>query len=426
MFVFSFFGLPTTPKKCYNPIYYMQYFTEKLANGLTIFYGEIKDSPLVNLNIRINYGYRDEEPGQESFHHLLEHLMFAGSRLYPDEFAIGKVKEETGSYVNASTSLEYINATSEFLEPDTDRLFELISNLVIEPILTQERVDREKEIINQELSRLTNDPNRSTYHYSMKSLFNGTDLAKVAYGSDRAIGEVTVEQIQALHQKVLDPERMAVICVGNIGFEKVKELTQKHLGHLPKKPISYRRPEIKLNPKVFECDFVSQKSKVVQISFLTVSSTHPDDTALSLLSWILSHGIDSRLYQALRIKTKLAYSVSSGNPSFTDAGYFVIKFQSDQPDQAIQLVYKELDRLNDLTEEELSSSKKSAINTQKRENWSDRDSLADSFAWSFTTMEKIETPEEYERKINEVTLTDILRVAKSYLTEDKAIVVRTK
>jgi len=52
--------------------------------------------------------------------------------------------------------------------------------------------------------RLTNDPNRSTSYYSARSLFNGTDLAKVAYGDNRAVGEVTVEQIQKLHQKVLD------------------------------------------------------------------------------------------------------------------------------------------------------------------------------------------------------------------------------
>ena len=404
----------------------MQYFTEKLANGLTVFYGEIKDSPLVNLDIRINYGYRDEGPGEDSFHHLLEHLMFAGSTLYPDEFAIGKAQEETGSYVNASTSVEYINATSEFLAPDADQMFQLTSDLITNPIITQDRVYREKSIINQELLRLTNDPNRSTSHYSVKSLFHGTDLAKVAYGDERAIGEVTAEQIQQLHQKVLDPERMALICLGNIGFEKVKGLAEKHLGHLPKNPIPYFRPAIKLAPKVFDCDFVSQKSKIIQINFLTVSSVHPDDSALSLIAWILSNGISSRLYQALRIKTKLAYSVSSRNPSFSDAGYFVIKFPSDQPDQAIKLVYEELDKLEDLTEEEVANNKKSLINTHRRENWSDRDSLAYSFGWAFTTMGKIETPEEYEEKIKAVTLADVIRVAKTYLTEDKAIVIRTK
>jgi len=89
-------------------------------------------------------------------------------------------------------------------------------------------------------------------------------------------------------------------------------------------------------------------------------------------------------------------------------------------------VYEELDKLEDLAEEEVANNKKSLINTHRRENWSDRDSLAYSFGWAFTTMGKIETPEEYEEKIKAVTLADVIRVAKTYLTEDKAIVIRTK
>ncbi len=404
----------------------MQYFTEKLENGLTIFYGEIKDSPLVNLNIRINYGSRDERVGEGSFYHLLEHVMLSGSTPYPDEFAIAKVKEETGSYLNASTGPECINVVSEFLAPDIEKIFDLSANFVTNPIITQERIDREKGIINQELSRLTNDPHRSVYYYSMKSLFHGTNLAQTPFGDDGALGEVSIEQIKDLHQKILDPERMALICLGDLDFEQVKSLTKKYFSHLSKKAETYSRPVIKLNPQIRECDFVSQKSKIVRINFLTVPYGHPDDYALTLLSWILSDGFDSRLYQALRVKTELVYTVNSDNSAFSDAGFFWIKFPSNNPDEAIGIVYEELAKISEISEEELASNKKSLVNTRKRGFWSNRESLIGELGYSFTSSGLVENPEEFETKINQVSLEDIIGVAKKYLTPDKAILIRTK
>ncbi|MFA6416144.1 MAG: pitrilysin family protein [Candidatus Paceibacterota bacterium] len=404
----------------------MQYFTAELSNGIKLLYGEIKGSPLVNLSVWFRQGDRDEDEGEESLHHLLEHLMANGSKLYPDEFAIAKIKEKTGAFLNAYTGVEFVYLDSEFLADDIEEIFSLLSDKVKNPILAQNSIDRETKIIDQELSNMPSNIDRSIYYFSQKSILNGSDLTKIPYGQDRAINKATEAKIQKIWEEVTDPGQTLIICLGDLDLDKVKNLSEKHFGQVKKRREAKKRLTKIPKPAQLECNFISPQSTMVQLNFLTIPYGHPDFYPLELLRAILSLGKDSRLYQTLRMKNSLSYGVGTSNAAASDAGYFNIKFQSSNPDKATELVYEELKKLDNISQPELDSKRQSLLKERKRRFLSNRMSLIYELGTTYSSLNQVVTLEKYEENIKKITLEDIFRVVKTYLTEEKVTVIKTK
>jgi len=398
--------------------------TSKLANGLHVVNYEIKGLKAGALAIWFRQGYRDERVGEENYYHLLEHVMLSGSRRYPSEFEIEQVVADTGAYLNASTWLEHLCLTTEFLIEDLEKIFDLTADLTLAPRLSQKTIDRETKIINEEMMKNATDIKRTMNYFSTISMYHGTPLAHLAYDHERMVKDATAEKISKLHQRLLNPSGMAIISIGDIPHERLLTLTQEYYGQLEKQTPLIRE-RAKPVPKTIEPDWPEGETKHIRLCWPAIGADKSETYVFPLINMHLTGHEDSILYRELRLKRGLVYNVKAFNNTASDAGYWYIDFTSSKPDEAITAVRKILTSLK-LTTEDLTRAKLRLIHQERRLFRTNFQYAIKTLGISFHLLGRIPPAEETERKIEAIVLSDVEKVIAEYLDFDKTMIIKTK
>jgi len=238
----------------------------KLHNGLNIITLEIPGLKSVNVSFWFKRGSRDEGENEESYYHLLEHCLLSGSQNYPDEFKIAQLIKDTGSYLNAHSDSESICLESDILIGNLKKIFNLLTDASLNPLLSKKIIEREVKIINEELLRKTTFISKTINFYSELSMYNKTDLAKISYGQTRNIQKIDIKKIKELHKQIINPKNIAIISVGGVNHEKIKKIAQKNLGHVKNKEIPVREKQeakpTKITDNNQKCPFLSARCTI--------------------------------------------------------------------------------------------------------------------------------------------------------------------
>lgn len=374
----------------------MKYNTYTLDNGLRIIHLP-SDSKVVYCGYQINAGTRDEEPGEEGLAHFCEHVTFKGTERRK-AWHILNCLESVGGDLNAYTNKEGTVYYSAILKEHIARAVDLLSDIVFHSVYPQAEIDKEVEVICDEIESYNDSPAELIYDEFENILFKGSSLGHNILGTAEQVRSFTTEDALRFTRKLYRPDNAIFFAYGDIDFKKLVRLLQKALadddsgklaaGILPQisQITQISRDE---NPVATEKSVSSVKSvgpknypsvgeEIAGQTIVMQKNTHQahvmigtraydvnDDRRmpLYLLNNILGGpGMNAKLNLALREHNGLVYTVESTMVAYGDTGTWSIYFGCDEHDikRCLRLVRKELDRMMEkpLSDSQLKAAKK--------------------------------------------------------------------
>ena len=451
----------------------MKYNTYTLDNGLRIIHLP-SDSKVVYCGYQINAGTRNEEPGEEGLAHFCEHVTFKGTERRK-AWHILNCLESVGGDLNAYTNKEGTVYYSAILKEHIARAVDLLSDIVFHSVYPQAEIDKEVEVICDEIESYNDSPAELIYDEFENILFKGSPLGHNILGTAEQVRSFTTEDALRFTRKLYRPDNAIFFAYGDIDFKKLVKLIQKALGECPKgrelacsadcksaetpteERIAEKTPTKEriteetptgetpteemeagdANHKVQNSKFNVQ-SKVAGQTIVMLKNTHQahvmigtqaydvnDDRRMPL--YLLNNmlggpGMNAKLNLALREHNGLVYTVESTMVAYGDTGTWSIYFGCDEHDvkRCLRLVRKELDKFmqKPLSDAQLKAAKKQ-IKGQIGVACDNRENFALDFGKSFLHYGWEKNVDRLYEQVDEITAAQIQAVAQELFDKDR-------
>jgi predicted Zn-dependent peptidase len=395
------------------------FLTHTFKNGIRLIHQQT-DSPVAHLGILINTGSRDEEEEEHGLAHFIEHSVFKGTTKRRAYHVLSRI-EDVGGELNAYTTKEETTLYSTFLNEDYDRAAELISDILFNSVYPQKEINREKEVIAEEINSYKDSPSELIFDEFEELVFDGHPIARNILGTSKNINKFNRESILRFIENNYHTDQMVISSVGKMKFDKLIKYVEKYFGTVEtklringRKPFENYVPGIRTETKdTFQTHCV--------FGNIAYDVMHPKRIVMVLLNNIIGGpAMNSRLNLALRERRGMAYNIESGYTAYTDTGLFNVYFGTDKEnfDKALMLINKEFKMLRDtkLGDVQLSKAKKQllgqiAISTESH------DDLMLAIGKSYLLYNRVDPLSEVFRKIEAITANDLLEVANEILNE---------
>jgi predicted Zn-dependent peptidase len=299
--------------------------------------------------ISIDAGTRDEEPGEEGMAHFCEHMMFKGTDKRRAWHIINRM-EAVGGDLNAYTNKEETVVYAAFMKEHLERATELIFDIVFHSTFPQHEIDKECEVIVDEIESYNDTPADLIFDRFEDIIYEGNSLGHDILGTAENVRRFRTEDALQFVLRLYRPEKMVFFVLGDVEFEQVKKMVGKRLKDIksiiPIEPIRLVSP-IKRNAGIFTEERGTHQAHVM-IGRASYGSEDDKRIALYFLNNILGGpGMNSRLNIALREHKGLVYTVESSLTNYTDTSTWAIYFGCDEEDveRCLRTVRQELDKL---------------------------------------------------------------------------------
>ncbi|THD35625.1 MAG: insulinase family protein [Sphingomonas sp.] len=409
------------------------YTARTLANGLRVY--AIRDTKTANVSVQVwyNVGSKDDPKGKSGFAHMFEHLMFKATRNLKSE-NFDRLTEDVGGYNNASTNDDFTNYYEVVPANHLQRLLfaeaDRMASLVVEPV----SYASERDVVKEELRlRTLATPYGKLYSiYYPEISYRVHPYARPGIGSLDNLEAATIDDVRAFHATYYRPDNAVLVVAGNFDPAQLDAWVDRYFGGIkrPDRPIprvTVNEPErtVATNYTVYE---PNTPLPAVLISYPVPSDNNGDIPALTVLDAILSRGDSSRLYQDMVYRDQLAQSANTFLDTKQGTGSFVVTAtMADGKDVAAgeAALRAELARVRDglVTPAELARAKNQLITAtiQSRET---ADGKASTIARSVIIDGDPAAADKQLAAIQRVTPTDIQRVARRYLTDNRSAAIR--
>ncbi len=319
-----------------------------LDNGIRVVTETIPYVRSISLGVWANVGSRDESPTQNGLSHFIEHMVFKGTRKRSVK-DIAQSLESLGGYLNAFTTKEQTCFYARVLDIHTAQAMDVLADIVRNATFKPEELEKERQVIIEELKNAEDDPEDIIHDYFEKALFPSHSLGFPILGTEANLRRFRRDDLRTHLDTHYLPSRIVVAAAGNVDHHQLTKLIEKYFGSLPQNHGALRRipgPNRTLKPVTVE---YSRPIKQAHICLGTVaySLRHKERYPLLLLNALLGEGMSSRLYQTIRERYGMAYSVYSFVNMLSDTGIFGAYIGTDQKNvqNALDLMHKEFDRL---------------------------------------------------------------------------------
>ncbi|HSG28366.1 MAG TPA: pitrilysin family protein [Candidatus Krumholzibacterium sp.] len=332
-----------------------------LESGATLLYQRNPISPTVAFGVWVSRGSRDEKDSERGLSHLLEHMIFRGTARR-SALDIALDLEAIGGQWDAFTSKEATCYHGKVLEEHFDSFTDILSDIVLHPSFPADALTMEKRVVQEEIRSVGDSPEEATYELFFRSLFHGDQLGYPVAGRARDVASCDRDKLVAFHRKNYTGPDMILGFIGNIPLKKVVAMVEQRFAFPPGKGRGSRRKKVGSGRKrISSVKLQDSNQSHVCIGARTVPISEPDRYPLIVFSNILGGGISSRLFQELREKEGLAYSVYSQTNFWSDTGALMSYFSVDPRNlpRAIQIFEDCMDsvRSSGVSPGELESSK---------------------------------------------------------------------
>jgi predicted Zn-dependent peptidase len=317
-----------------------------LDNGLRVITEKIPSVRSVSIGIWVDVGSRDEGAGEEGLSHFIEHMVFKGTRRRTAE-AISREIDALGGELNAFTSREGTTFYAKVLDEHAGQGIDLLADIFHHSRFDAKEVAKEKQVVLEEIRMVEDDPEDYLHDLHTKNAFRTHPLGRPILGEVATIQALRRSQVLAFRHRHYRPSQVVVSVAGNFSFGPVlKQLTSAFGGPWGRGPASNRR----IPPTIAHGVHVRPKPlEQAHVCFGMKGLSHGDKDRYGayVLNAILGGGVSSRLFQEVREKRGLAYSIYSSVLCFTDSGLVTV-YAGVRPDAAprvMRLVLSELRRL---------------------------------------------------------------------------------
>lgn len=398
----------------------MNYHTHTLSNGLRIIHAQ-NQSAVAYCGYAIDAGTRDEEENEQGMAHFVEHLIFKGTQKRHSWHILNRM-EHVGGDLNAYTNKEETVVYSAFLVEHFPRAVELLTDIVFHSTYPQAEIDKEVEVIIDEIQSYEDTPSELIFDDFEELVFPNYPLGRNILGKPELLRQFKSEDALHFTNRFYRPDNMVFFVQGNVDFKRVVRLLEKAVSDIPATITERNRIKPELYIPQNKTIHRDTHQAHVMIGCRSYDTHDKKRTALYLLNNILGGpGMNSRLNVALRERSGLVYNVEANLSSYTDTGLFSIYFGTDQEDvkRCIRLVHKELKRLR---EKPLSSAQ---LTTAQKQIIGQIGVAADNFennalnmAKTYLHYNKYEEPQEVYKRIQSLTPQDLWEVANEMFCEE--------
>ncbi|QLE74263.1 insulinase family protein [Streptomyces rectiverticillatus] len=335
-----------------------------LPGGLRIVTETLPSVRSATFGIWANVGSRDETPALNGATHYLEHLLFKGTAKR-SALDISSAIDAVGGEMNAFTAKEYTCYYARVLDTDLPLAIDVVCDMLTGSLIDAADVDAERGVILEEIAMTEDDPGDCVHDLFAHTMLGDTPLGRPVLGTVDTINALTRDQIARFYKKHYDPTRLVVAAAGNVDHAKVVRQVRAAfdragaLGRTDATPVGPRSGArtIRTAGRVEVLGRKTEQAHVV-LGMPGLSRTDDRRWALGVLNTALGGGMSSRLFQEVREKRGLAYSVYSYTSGYADCGLFGV-YAGCRPSQVhdvLKICRDELDKVasEGLPDEEIS------------------------------------------------------------------------
>ncbi len=392
-----------------------------LSNGLRIIHQPIQ-SKVAYCGYAIDAGTRDEAEHQQGMAHFVEHMLFKGTQKRRAWHILNRM-ENVGGDLNAYTNKEETVVYTAFLAEHFSRAFELLTDIVFHSTFPQHEIDKEVEVIIDEIQSYEDTPSELIFDDFENLIFPNHPLGRNILGKPEMLKGFTTDDALAWTNNYYTPSNIVFFVLGDLNFKQIVRMAERLTAHLPMKTACHSRtlPSV-YQPRLSKLNRDTHQAHVM-IGGRGYDAHNEKRTALYLLNNLLGGpGMNSRLNLSLRERRGLVYQVESNLTSYTDTGTFCIYFGCDQQDteRCIKLVHKELKNLCDkkMSSSQLFAAQKQLIG-QIGVASDNNENNALGMAKTFLHYNKYDTPEKVFQRISSLTPEILLEVSNEMFADNQ-------
>jgi predicted Zn-dependent peptidase len=299
-----------------------RFYHFELDNGMKVYLYERHSIPLLNIVFAFDVGTKDETDETNGLVHILEHyILFRGTELRTGE-QIGKDIRSHGAYFNAHTGRDLASFELSLPSAFTDFALNIQKEILFQLKLTQVELDKEKQIILEELSQIYDDPIKYGTSLVYQNLFQNHPYQKPIYGKKDIIENASVEQIQRFYQNYFVPANCALAVVGDFDMQEMQQKIKTMFGRLENRGFSPTKFE-KIHP--LNKNIEIEEEMDVKTGYLVIGTVGPDYNdeekyMVDVLVEVLGRGVTPLLNQPLRGKRDLVQTISMGFGAYKYGG----------------------------------------------------------------------------------------------------------
>ncbi|MFJ6699335.1 M16 family metallopeptidase [Streptomyces sp. NPDC091272] len=334
-----------------------------LPGGLRIVTETLPSVRSATFGIWVNVGSRDETPSLNGATHYLEHLLFKGTARR-SALDISSAIDAVGGEMNAFTAKEYTCYYARVLDTDLPLAIDTVCDMLTGSLIRQEDVDAERGVILEEIAMTEDDPGDCVHDLFAHTMLGDTPLGRPVLGTVDTINALDANRIRRFYKKHYDPTHLVVAAAGNVDHATVVRQVRRAfekagaLGSPDAAPVAPRAGSRTLRTSG-RVELLNRKTEQAHVVLGMPGLARNDDRrwALGVLNTALGGGMSSRLFQEVREKRGLAYSVYSYTSGFADCGLFGV-YAGCRPSQVhdvLKICRDELDKVaaDGLTDDEI-------------------------------------------------------------------------
>lgn len=320
-----------------------------LDNGIRLVTERIPTLKSVTVGIWVNTGSRDEQPSQAGFSHFIEHMFFKGTESR-SAAEISREIDALGGEMNAFTTRETTTFYVKVLDQDLPRALELMSDLFHRSCFDAKEVEKEKQVVLEEIRMVQDDPEDLVQELHTGQVLGRHPLGRSILGREETIRHLRRQELMAYVDAHYDPEQIVIAVAGNFEQNKLDSMVARLFGNSRRAKTTHvngRRP-----PEVHGGVLVKKKPLEqvhLCLGLKGVSAGHRDRYAAYVLNGVLGGSVSSRLFQEVREKRGLVYSIYSFLSGYSDSGTITVyaATRPNEVDRVVDLVCREIRRIGE-------------------------------------------------------------------------------
>ena len=383
----------------------------KLPNGLHVLTHNMPHLESVALGIWIKAGARDENPEENGVAHFLEHMAFKGTKRRSAQ-DIAEEIESAGGEINAATGMETTTYYARTLKADWPLALDILADIFTESTLDADELDRERDVILQEIAASKDQPDDLVFDLAQAACYGDHPLGRSILGTTELVQSMTREQMVSWRDRNYWASRIVICATGNVNHADFAKAAEKHFGHIPQGHAPQRQPPHFVGSAQTEQKPLDQTHLV--LSFPAPNYRDTRVYQLQVLASILGGGMSSRLFQEVREKRGLCYSVFAFGTTYEDTGQLGV-YAATSPDHTPELLDVTakvmLSMVDEITEKEIDRAK-AQLKTSIVMNLESASSRADQIARQFLAFGEVPKMETLIKKIEAVTVDQVRILAK--------------
>lgn len=294
----------------------------RLDNGLLVATERTPMLRTAGLAVWVRVGSADEEAREAGIAHFLEHMLFKGSR-GRSALSLAQQMDELGSTTNAMTGKEFTTFYAHVLGEHVEKALRLLLQIIAEPTFPQDELEREKKVILEEIRSHEDSPDSLVHDLFLEKVWEGHPLGRHILGTASSVKNFSRGKLLRFYRRHYRPDRMMITAAGDVDHDRVVALAARALGGGMSKGNGRQAAAARFHRGLH---VVEKKTEQVHLCLgvPTFHSTHPQRYAVAVLDTLVGGGMSSRLFQTVREKRGLAYSVYSYTQQYSRAGTFAV------------------------------------------------------------------------------------------------------